>query len=143
MTSPELSRRAVLAAACGTCVTAVAGCATYTTGQATPAPATAAAPDGAPAPADIAAADIPVGSGTVYPDQGVVIAQPTDGKFVAFSATCTHQGCTVSTVSGKTVTCTCHGSVFNLADGSVVTGPANRPLAEKQITVADGRITLA
>lgn len=146
MRSPELSRRAVLVAACGTCVTAAAGCTTYTTGQATPTPADGAdgpAPAPEPAPAGIAAADIPVGSGKIFADQDVVIAQPTAGTFVAFSAACTHQGCAVTAIEGKNVTCPCHGSAFALADGSVVTGPATRPLAEKQITVADGQITLA
>jgi Rieske Fe-S protein len=153
----QLSRRAVLAGACANGAAAVAGCATYTSGRA--APSTAApsgagsgpgfgasvtAAPGAPGGASLAATtDIPVGGGKVFPDQDVVVGQPTAGRFVAFSATCTHQGCTVSTITGRTVNCPCHGSKFSLADGSVVAGPAKTALGKKEITVAGGQITLA
>ena len=133
----------------------VAGCATYTTGRAAPTELPTGA-DGRrrPAPARpptarrrsgalAATADIPVGGGKVFADADVVITQPTAGKFVAFSATCTHQGCTVSTITGDTVNCPCHGSSFALADGSVVKGPATNPLPAKEITVSGGQITLA
>ena len=63
----------------------------------------------------------------------VVLTQPTDGTFVAFSATCTHQGCTVSSVEGGTINCSCHGSKFDVADGSVRGGPAPRPLPKRAV----------
>ena len=50
----------------------------------------------------VATADVPVGGGTVVPDQQVVVTQPTKGDFKAFTAICTHQGCTVGKVDGGT-----------------------------------------
>ncbi len=48
---------------------------------------------------DVAAsADVPVGGAGIFPDQQVVISQPTEGTFNAFTAVCTHQRCIVSDV---------------------------------------------
>jgi nitrite reductase/ring-hydroxylating ferredoxin subunit len=88
------------------------------------------------------AAKVPVGGGTVFKEQKVVVTQPTKGEFVGLSATCTHQGCTVAEVAGGTINCPCHGSKFNL-DGSVANGPAASPLPKRQITVKGGEIRLA
>ncbi len=86
---------------------------------------------------------IEVGGGKIFKDAGVVVTQPSAGEFKAFSATCTHQGCTVGTVSGGTINCPCHGSKFKISDGSVARGPAGRPLEAKAIAVKDGQISLA
>lgn len=98
---------------------------------------------GAPAGKALAkTTDIPVGGGKIFADEKVVVTQPTAGTFKAFSATCTHQGCTVSTVSNGTIDCPCHGSKYSAADGSVKNGPATRALAEKKITTSGDQITL-
>jgi Rieske Fe-S protein len=88
------------------------------------------------------AADIPVGGGKIFDKQNVVVTQPTQGTFAAFSAVCTHQGCTVATVKNGTINCPCHGSKFRIADGSVDAGPAPRPLAKVDISVAGNAIRL-
>ena len=77
---------------------------------------------------------VPVGGGLILGKEKVVITQPTEGDFKAFSAVCTHQKCTVAEVT-DTIDCTCHGSKFNVADGSVEDGPATSPLAEVPIKV--------
>jgi len=86
--------------------------------------------------------DIPVGGGAVFADAGVVVTQPNEGTFEAFSTSCTHQGCTVAGVQDGTINCPCHGSAFNATDGSVVRGPATRALARKKIRVENSAITL-
>ena len=87
----------------------------------------------------IQAADIPVGGGKVFEDLKVVVTQPTAGDYKAFTAVCTHQGCTVGGVADNVITCPCHGSTFDAATGAVTQGPATRPLDAKSVTVgADG-----
>ncbi|MEV1175357.1 Rieske (2Fe-2S) protein [Nonomuraea sp. NPDC049784] len=88
-------------------------------------------------------ADIPEGGGKVFENEKVVVTQPAAGEFKAFTAVCTHAGCTVASVSNKTINCPCHGSKFNINDGSVANGPAGQPLAEKKITVDGDKIRLA
>ena len=90
-----------------------------------------------------ATSDVPVGGGTVFADQEVVVTQPTEGDFKAFTAICTHQGCTVGKVADNTILCPCHGSAFSAEDGSVTNGPATEPLDAVEISVDGDQITLA
>ena len=87
--------------------------------------------------------DVPVGGGKILADKKIVITQPRAGSFEAFTAVCTHQGCTVSSVSGGTINCPCHGSKFGIANGSVVTGPAASALAPVSIKVQGTSIVQA
>lgn len=86
--------------------------------------------------------DVPVGGGTIFADAKVVVTQPTEGDFKAFTAVCTHQGCLVGQVADGTIQCPCHGSQFSIEDGSVENGPATEPLAEVGISVDGDEITL-
>lgn len=86
--------------------------------------------------------EIPKGGGVVFAGQKVVVTQPSAGEFKAFSAICTHQGCTVSEVKDGTIHCPCHGSRFRITDGSVAQGPAVQPLAATKVTVVGGEVTL-
>ncbi|MGB9377225.1 MAG: Rieske (2Fe-2S) protein [Mycobacteriales bacterium] len=87
--------------------------------------------------------DVPVGGGRVFEAQQVVVTQPTAGTFKGFSSTCTHLGCTVAQVKDGTIDCPCHGSKFKIADGSVASGPAPRPLPPRAVKVVGDEITLA
>ncbi|HYH62985.1 MAG TPA: Rieske (2Fe-2S) protein, partial [Solirubrobacterales bacterium] len=43
---------------------------------------------------------------------------------------CSHRGCSLvarGEVSGDEIECTCHGSRFSLADGTLLRGPATQP----------------
>jgi len=89
-------------------------------------------------------ADIPVGgaiAATTAAGEPILLTQPAEGEIHAFSSVCTHQGCTVEPGDGE-LACPCHGSVFDLATGEPVQGPAPEPLPEIQVEVADnGDIT--
>ncbi len=61
----------------------------------------------------------------------------TDKGFAAYSAICTHLGCTVSWTrnaqapDASVTECHCHGSIFNPAEGAkVMGGPAPIPLSQ-------------
>ena len=95
------------------------------------------------APPSVKTADVPVGGGVVLTEAKVVVTQPKAGEFKAFSAVCTHRQCTVSKVADGTIDCPCHGSKFSAVDGSVVTGPADKPLDPKTVTVAGDSLTVA
>jgi Rieske Fe-S protein len=87
--------------------------------------------------------EVPVGGGKIFPADKVVLTQPTQGDFKAFSAVCTHQSCVVTEIKGSDIDCTCHGSKFSITDGSVVNGPATKPLPELKVTVKGSEISVA
>ncbi len=71
--------------------------------------------------------NFPVNSMTYFADQQVYVARTSMG-FFAVSAVCTHLGCiTQWKPELDMIACPCHGSRFN-KDGTVVHGPAPRPL---------------
>ncbi|MBU7600117.1 Rieske (2Fe-2S) protein [Streptomyces sp. P38-E01] len=86
--------------------------------------------------------DIQPGEGKVFREEKVVVVQPTEGEFKAYSAECTHKGCLVSSVKDGSINCACHQSAFSVADGSVTGGPAREPLPEARINVEGGSIRL-
>lgn len=126
-----VTRRGVLAGAAAAGVGAVAAGALTACGDGGEGggPATSAGPETVPA------ADVPIG-GAVIVGQAIV-SQPVAGEFQAFSAVCTHEFCLISRVQESTVECTCHGSQFSAFDGSVLRGPAQRPLEARTVS-ADG-----
>jgi Rieske Fe-S protein len=80
--------------------------------------------------------EVPVGGGKIFEAEKVVVTQPTEGEFKAFSAVCTHEGCVVREVKGQDINCTCHHSRFSTVDGSVLKGPATRPLEGLKVSVS-------
>ena len=148
---PETSRRTVLACAGAACAATLAGCSTYnsnsggvdapqgaqsTESSSAPAASGSGAGSGGGGAAVLAkTSDVPVGGGTILADKKIVITQPQSGTFHAFTAVCTHAGCTVGSVSSGTINCPCHGSRFNISNGSVVNGPAASSLAPVSIKV--------
>ena len=157
------SRRAMLAGTGAGVAALLAGCQTYGQSAAPPAPAPPAPSGAAPteslpstdgpseeptdeppaAPALAAVSDIPVGGGRIFEAEGVVVTQPRAGTIKAFSAACTHQGCTVSSVADGLIICACHNSRFDITDGSVKGGPAGSPLPEAGVSVDGDDIRLA
>ncbi|GAB7035059.1 Rieske (2Fe-2S) protein [Streptomyces sp. NPDC021749] len=89
------------------------------------------------------AAEIPQGGGKIFKAEKVVVTQPQNGEIKAFSAVCPHAGCVVNEVSGGTINCPCHGSKFDITDGSVKHGPATKGLPPAKVEVKGGTVTLA
>ena len=90
-------------------------------------------------------ADVPPGSVVECTDeesaQQAVLVHLESGDFVAYSAICTHRGCTVNYRDGK-LACPCHDSVFDPARAAAVkAGPA--PLPEIPIEVRNVEVVRA
>lgn len=62
-------------------------------------------------------------------DQRVAVAN-VEGSFYAFGDICTHRHCSLADgeLEGKTVTCPCHGSQFDVTTGDVLNPPATEPV---------------
>ncbi|MGW4966445.1 Rieske (2Fe-2S) protein [Nonomuraea sp. NPDC004186] len=88
-------------------------------------------------------ADVPVGGGKVIEDLQVVVTQPTQGVFMAFSSICTHKGCAVSTPKENVIRCACHGSEFAADSGKATKGPASAPLTSYKVRVEGDGIVVA
>lgn len=88
----------------------------------------------------VPSSSVPVGGGFVDKNNNIVVTQPQAGVYKAFSAVCTHQGCTVAGVSNNQIICPCHGSIFSAQDGSVVNGPASTPLAAMPAKVSGANV---
>ncbi|MFV8053741.1 Rieske (2Fe-2S) protein [Mycobacterium sp. 48b] len=67
-----------------------------------------------------------------------------DGKLYAFDDLCTHEACPLSAgmLTGTTILCQCHGCRYDVTTGSVLNGPAVRPLTTYQVTETDGVISV-
>jgi nitrite reductase/ring-hydroxylating ferredoxin subunit/uncharacterized membrane protein len=75
--------------------------------------------------------------------QTLVVVRRGD-KIFALHDTCAHQGCSLSegklVDDGKRIECKCHGSRFDLADGSVNRGPAVFPQPHYEVRRSEGKI---
>jgi nitrite reductase/ring-hydroxylating ferredoxin subunit/uncharacterized membrane protein len=71
-----------------------------------------------------------------------VLFARNEGAIVAYADRCTHRGAPLDegSVQDGCVTCPWHGSVFSLADGSVVSGPATRPQPRLEVQVQGDRV---
>ncbi|HEY7813330.1 MAG TPA: Rieske (2Fe-2S) protein, partial [Nakamurella sp.] len=144
-----VSRRAIITtgvgAAAGLGLLAACGTSNDSGGGANPAASTAAgATSGSTGGAStgiVALSTITVGQAVAATLDGkpIVVARPTNSTAAAFSAICTHQGCTVN-VNGAVLNCPCHGSKYNALTGAVENGPANQPLPSVAVTVTDGQV---
>jgi len=68
-----------------------------------------------------------------------IVARPTADTAAAFSAKCTHMGCTVKP-AGAELDCPCHGSKYNAVTGEVINGPATKPLPKIDVQVTNGQV---
>ncbi|MEO8518092.1 MAG: TQO small subunit DoxD [Dermatophilaceae bacterium] len=107
----------------------------------TPSPATS-----TPAPDIVvaAASAVPVGgavSFTAADGNPAWVVHPSGDTFVAFSAVCTHLGCTVRfEQSTAELFCPCHGGLYDARNGQVLQGPPPSPLPPIAVQVVNGQI---
>ncbi|WP_327580818.1 Rieske (2Fe-2S) protein [Nonomuraea sp. NBC_00507] len=87
-------------------------------------------------------ADVPVGGGKLIEDLKIVVMQPAQGVYKAYSAICTHMGCAVSIPEGKMIKCACHGSEFAADSGNATKGPATAPLTAFPVKVEGDGIVI-
>jgi Rieske Fe-S protein len=145
------SRRTVLAGAAAVGAVASTGVLAGCADDNTPTAGVPTAGESRPAGTITQTSEVPVGGGkvVVLADSKVVVTQPTEGTFKAFSAICTHAGCTVGGVTDGVIRCPCHGSEFDVATGEVLRGhdgtdPSNQaPLAVVDIAVEGDDVTFA
>ena len=64
-----------------------------------------------------------------------------NGDFRAFSAVCTHAGCTVD-LSGGEFVCPCHGGAYSVQNGAVLAGPPPSALPALHVQVVNGKVRL-
>ena len=76
--------------------------------------------------------------------QRVIVLQSPDQQLFAFSAKCTHEGCTITYQPGQSVLwCPCHDGRFDL-NGRVLSGPPPKPLARYEARrQPDGSIVIS
>ena len=67
-----------------------------------------------------------------------VLVANVDGRLFAIGDMCTHRGCSLAEgeLSGKVVTCPCHGGEFDVTNGQVITGPPKEPTPAYPVQVA-------
>lgn len=71
-----------------------------------------------------------------------ILIRIPDGKYRAFTAVCTHLGCTVQYRSDlHEIWCPCHNGMYNL-QGRNVSGPPPRPLTEYQVHIQGENIVV-
>ncbi len=67
-----------------------------------------------------------------------------EGKYYAIGNVCTHMGCTLTdgTLNGEVITCPCHGSRFNVRNGTIVGGPAKKPEPAYEVKMEGDQILI-
>jgi 3-phenylpropionate/trans-cinnamate dioxygenase ferredoxin subunit len=66
------------------------------------------------------------------------------GTLHAFDDTCTHLQCSLAEgdLEGTVVTCSCHGSRFDVTTGDLLRGPAQKPVRTYPARVEDGALQI-
>ena len=88
----------------------------------------------------IKTSEIPAGGITAIDVRGIRVAVANvGGTYYAFDDACTHEQCSLAEegdLEGTTVTCTCHGSEFDVRTGKVLAPPATLAVKVYPVRVA-------
>jgi nitrite reductase/ring-hydroxylating ferredoxin subunit len=86
------------------------------------------------------------GEATAFDVGGVEIAVARSGGVLyGFSDICTHRACNLANggeIDGTTIECECHGSMFDMATGDVVEGPATEPIQTYPVSDEGGDLRI-
>jgi len=88
--------------------------------------------------------DLKPNSGIVFQfgNQPALLIRTDGGELRAFSAICTHLGCTVSyQPDSKVIWCPCHNGIYDV-HGRNIGGPPPRPLPEYKVNLRNGKIVV-
>jgi thiosulfate dehydrogenase [quinone] large subunit len=99
-------------------------------------------------PAIMAASSVPVGQAKSFrvakTGQPAWLVRVAAKQFVAFSAICTHAGCTIEfNPAAEQFVCPCHGGTFDAKTGRVLAGPPPAPLAQVPVQFRNGEVFAA
>jgi thiosulfate dehydrogenase [quinone] large subunit len=87
--------------------------------------------------------ELPPGAGADYTDpvsgEPDILIRAGDGSLSAFSAVCTHAGCTVEYGNGV-IFCPCHGGEYDPNTGAVIAGPPPAGLEPKKVVESGGKL---
>lgn len=73
-----------------------------------------------------------------------IVYRDAAGEFSAYSAICTHLGCTVQyKPSDDQIICACHGGVYEPGTGTNVAGPPPKPLNPLSVSVNNGELIVS
>lgn len=81
--------------------------------------------------------ELPVNSGKIFRfgDKPALLILTSGDKYLAFTAVCTHLGCTVQYRPDlREIWCPCHNGTYDL-NGRNISGPPPRPLTEFDVNV--------
>jgi Rieske Fe-S protein len=70
-----------------------------------------------------------------------LVGHTAQNSFVALTAVCTHQTCTISGFGNQNYVCPCHGSTFDI-NGRVLSGPAPASLHQYPTQFTNGVLTI-
>lgn len=90
-------------------------------------------------------AELPAGSTRrVVVDERPILLANVDGTVYAVDDTCSHEDSSLSLgcLKGELVSCTLHGSRFNVRTGIPMEEPATEPLATYAVRLADGVVEI-
>lgn len=90
--------------------------------------------------------DIPINSSKIvkFGSRPILIIRHSEEGFKAFTATCTHLGCTVQYMPNtKDIYCACHGGRYDANTGKNISGPPPKPLTELKVTIINDDIKVS
>jgi 3-phenylpropionate/trans-cinnamate dioxygenase ferredoxin component len=81
--------------------------------------------------------------GVVVAGEEIVVVQVDDALY-AIDGICSHQGAQLQNakLDGETLVCHFHGSGFNVKTGTVVNGPASKPLQTYEVSLGDDQLLI-